>query len=209
MNADHLGDDIGIEPVSPRANYNAASFARSNLLDAGDCAGNDLFQPATTTRDGCDKCGAGLGANRSTVLWRQGSRHDDLASPSHWHLLPWDAQNKSIAPPAAWPWWGRGGGGNDKGEAARKAVDKLIRAGLLEEVPAAGSVPVWRRDDDSGAMVLRITESGLKAIDTEGEAVATPKETSVRPISSAVLWSRGSPPFWTPVSAVPQRRHIA
>jgi hypothetical protein len=91
----------------------------------------------------------------------------------------------------------------------RNAVDKLIRAGLLEEVPAAGSVPVWRRDDDSGAMVLRITESGLKAIDTEGEAVATPKETSARPISSAVLWSRGSPPFWTPVSAVPQRRHIA
>jgi hypothetical protein len=32
-----------------------------------------------------------------------------------------------------------------KNQAARKAVDKLIRAGLLEEVHAAGSLPVWRR----------------------------------------------------------------
>ena len=39
---------------------------------------------------------------------------------------------------------------NIKGEAVRKVVDKLIRASLLEEVPAAGSLPVWRRDDDSG-----------------------------------------------------------
>jgi hypothetical protein len=70
---------------------------------------------------------------------------------------------------------------NVKGEAARKVVDKLIRAGLLEEVRAAGSLPVWRRDDDSGPMALRITKSGLEAIDVEDEAVASRKETSVRP----------------------------
>jgi hypothetical protein len=70
---------------------------------------------------------------------------------------------------------------NVEGEAARKAVDKLIRAGLLEEVRAAGSLPVWRRDDDSGPMALRITKSGLEAIDVEDEAVAAPKEKSVRP----------------------------
>jgi hypothetical protein len=70
---------------------------------------------------------------------------------------------------------------NIKGEAARKAVDKLIRAGLLEEVRAAGSLPVWRRDDDNGAMALRITKNGLEAIDVGDEAVAAPKETSVRP----------------------------
>jgi hypothetical protein len=45
-----------------------------------------------------------------------------------------------------------------KGEAARKAADKLIHAGLLEEVRAAGSLPVWRRDDPNGLMALRITE---------------------------------------------------
>jgi hypothetical protein len=71
---------------------------------------------------------------------------------------------------------------NIKGEAARKAVDKLIRAGLLEEVRAAGSLPVWRRDDDGGPMALRITKSGLEVIDVQGdEAATTSKETSVRP----------------------------
>jgi Protein of unknown function (DUF3489) len=70
---------------------------------------------------------------------------------------------------------------NIKGEAARKVVDKLVRAGLLEEVRAGGSLPVWRRDDESGAMALRITKTGLEAIDVEDEAAAAPKETSVRP----------------------------
>jgi hypothetical protein len=69
---------------------------------------------------------------------------------------------------------------NLKGEAARKVVDKLIRAGLLEEVRAGGSLSVWRRDDESGAMALRITKNGLEAIDVEDEAAAAPKETSVR-----------------------------
>ena len=70
---------------------------------------------------------------------------------------------------------------NIKGEAARKAVDKLIRTSLLEEVGATGSLPVWRRDDDTGPMALRITKNGLDAIDGEDEAVATPKKTSARP----------------------------
>src|SRR5439155_23630005 len=70
---------------------------------------------------------------------------------------------------------------NLRGEAARKVVDKLIRAGLLEQVRAAGSLPVWRRDDDSGPMALRITKTGLEAIGIEDVAGAAPKETSVRP----------------------------
>jgi Protein of unknown function (DUF3489) len=70
---------------------------------------------------------------------------------------------------------------NVKGEAARKTVDKLIRGGLLEEVRATGSLPVWRRDDDSGPMGLRITKNGLAAIDVETEATATAVEPSVRP----------------------------
>jgi hypothetical protein len=72
-----------------------------------------------------------------------------------------------------------------KDEAARKAAGKLIRAGLLEEVRAAGALPVWRRDDDSGPMALRITKQGLKAIDVEDETVAAPKEASVRPPAPA------------------------
>jgi hypothetical protein len=69
---------------------------------------------------------------------------------------------------------------NIKGGAARKAVDKLIRASLLEEVRAAGSLPVWRRDDESGPMALRITKNGLEAIDVEDEAVTAPEKTSAR-----------------------------
>jgi hypothetical protein len=74
---------------------------------------------------------------------------------------------------------------NVKGVAARKVVDKLIRAGLLEEIRAAGSLPVWRRDEESGPMALRITKNGLEAIDVKDEAVAAPSETSVRPETPA------------------------
>jgi Protein of unknown function (DUF3489) len=71
---------------------------------------------------------------------------------------------------------------NVKGEAARKVVDKLIRAGLVEEVRAGGSLPVWRRDDETGPMALRITKQGLKSIEVEDEATAAPKDTRVRPV---------------------------
>jgi hypothetical protein len=70
---------------------------------------------------------------------------------------------------------------NLKGEVARKVVNKLVRAGMLEEVRAGGTLPVWRRDDDSGAIALRITKNGLEAIDVEDEGTAASKETSVRP----------------------------
>jgi hypothetical protein len=71
---------------------------------------------------------------------------------------------------------------NLRGEAARKVVDKLIRAGLVEEVRASGSLPVWHRDDQRGPMALRITKGGLQAIDVEDEPVAaTPETGSVFP----------------------------
>ena len=76
---------------------------------------------------------------------------------------------------------------NVKGQAARKVVDKLMRGGLLEEVRAGGSLPVWRRDDDSGPMALRITKKGLEAIDVEDVPPATPEETSVRPASTRAV----------------------
>jgi hypothetical protein len=72
-----------------------------------------------------------------------------------------------------------------KSQAARKAVDKLIRAGLLEEVRAAGSLSVWRSDEENGPMALRIIKNGLEAIDVRGdEAVAASKETNVHPATA-------------------------
>jgi len=55
---------------------------------------------------------------------------------------------------------------NLTGAAAAKAVAKLLTEGLVEEVRARGSLPVWRRDDD-GPRTLRITKKGLQAIQVE------------------------------------------
>ena len=70
---------------------------------------------------------------------------------------------------------------NVTGEAVRKAVDKLIRTGLLEEVRANGSLLAWRRDAEAGPMTLRITKQGLEAIRVKDVAVGAPVETSVSP----------------------------
>jgi hypothetical protein len=71
-------------------------FAPGDLLDISHLAGSDFIEPAPTTGDRRDKLGAGLGADRATILWRLGGRHHDLASPFHCRLRPWDVQNKSI-----------------------------------------------------------------------------------------------------------------
>src|SRR5499425_3240444 len=70
---------------------------------------------------------------------------------------------------------------NVTGEALRKAVDKLIGAGLLEEVHADGSLLAWRRDAEAGPMALRITQQGLEAIGVKDDAMGAPTETSVSP----------------------------
>jgi hypothetical protein len=51
-----------------------------------------------------------------------------------------------------------------KGGAADKGIGKLLRQHLIEEIPAHGGLPVWRRDEDKGALALRITAQGLAAI---------------------------------------------
>jgi len=53
---------------------------------------------------------------------------------------------------------------NLKGGAAQKLVRKLLTEGLIEEVCASGSLPVWRRAADNRPLALRITNRGLAAI---------------------------------------------
>ena len=91
---------------------------------------------------------------------------------------------------------------NVQGKAAGKIVDKLIRAGLLEEVGASGSLPVWRRDDESGAIALRITSAGLAAIDTADEAMAAPEENDGRLASTGEV-ARSAP------EAIASRKQIS
>jgi hypothetical protein len=59
-----------------------------------------------------------------------------------------------------------------KGAAAHKVVDPLLTKGLVEEIPADGKLPAWRRDDSEGPFALRITNRGLKAIQVEPEGHA-------------------------------------
>jgi Protein of unknown function (DUF3489) len=66
---------------------------------------------------------------------------------------------------------------NVTGEPVRKAVDKLIRAGLLKEVRAHGTLLAWRRDAEAGPMALRITKQGLEAVGVKDDAAGAPMET--------------------------------
>jgi len=91
--------------------------------------------------------------------------------------------------------------GKPKRAVANKAVTKLLNDGLFEEVPAGGSLPVWRRDDDQGAFALRITACGLAAIGIE-KSSASPK---VAP-TSGVTEVGGDPVADAASSAMPAPR---
>ena len=65
---------------------------------------------------------------------------------------------------------------NLKGGAAQKLVRKLLSEGLIEEVHAAGSLPVWRRDEQNQPLALRITTRGLASIQVDGGAQRDPEE---------------------------------
>jgi hypothetical protein len=41
-----------------------------------------------------------------------------------------------------------------RGAASHKVVHKLLSNGLIEEVAAGGLLPVWRRDEEKGALAL-------------------------------------------------------
>jgi Protein of unknown function (DUF3489) len=57
-----------------------------------------------------------------------------------------------------------------EGATSQKVVGRLLREGLVEETPARGSVPVWRRDDDSGPIGLRLTDRGLATLGVQDGA---------------------------------------
>src|ERR1700682_4233245 len=61
---------------------------------------------------------------------------------------------------------------NLKGSAAKKVLDRLLKQKLLQELLAKDDMPVWRRGEDNRPYTLRITKTGLKAIDVEDVADA-------------------------------------
>ena len=62
-----------------------------------------------------------------------------------------------------------------KGSAAGKMIGKLLRDGLVEEVPAGASMPVWRRDDDAGPL-SRGTSSWVQGNNQSDEECKYPSE---------------------------------
>jgi hypothetical protein len=67
---------------------------------------------------------------------------------------------------------------NLKGSVTGKVIGKLLRNGLVEEVPAGASMPVWRYDADAGPLSIRITPGGLASIGLEGDVMQLAKEPS-------------------------------
>ena len=67
-----------------------------------------------------------------------------------------------------------------RGAQVRKTGEKLIKAGLVREVKAKPSSPVWRRDDETElAYALKLTAAGAKAIaidEGEAEDETSPKD---------------------------------
>jgi hypothetical protein len=66
---------------------------------------------------------------------------------------------------------------NLKGGAAQKVVTKLLRDGILEEVPAKAGMPVWRKDEQNGSIALLITPTGLEALGIECPQAPDPSTT--------------------------------
>jgi len=52
-------------------------------------------------------------------------------------------------------------GSTPKGGAAHKVLGKLLTEGLVEEVLARDSLPVWRRHEESRALALRVTPAEI------------------------------------------------
>jgi hypothetical protein len=74
---------------------------------------------------------------------------------------------------------------NLKGGAAKKVIDRLLKQKLLQELHAKDDMPVWRRGDDNRPYTLRITKTGLKAIEVEDVADAPDNKATAGPDEGA------------------------
>jgi Protein of unknown function (DUF3489) len=80
---------------------------------------------------------------------------------------------------------------NLKGSAAKKVIDRLLKQKLLQELRAKDDMPIWRRGDDNRPYTLRITKTGLRAIEVgdvaeapDNNAAAHPNEVAAADVST-------------------------
>jgi hypothetical protein len=94
-----------------------------------------------------------------------------------------------------------------KGGVAQKVVSKLLTQGLAEEIPARGSMPVWRRDGEQRPTALRITAAGLAAIQPgDAGGKQTKKARRARRSSSTNKKKAAARPKQTAKPAKPRRK---
>jgi hypothetical protein len=89
---------------------------------------------------------------------------------------------------------------NLKGAAADKVVGKLLRDGLIEEIPARGALPIWRRDEDKEAVARfghRTQDVGVKtvcrAVFTYPGIMEDKPLTAPRPSARPMIWDAEGP----------------
>ena len=89
-----------------------------------------------------------------------------------------------------------------KGGAARNVAEKLIAAGLVEEIKAKAGTPIWRRDEENvQSFALRLTAAGLKAIAVDDAAI---EEEPAEP-----TFTSGGPPHSVELSLVKVERELS
>ena len=89
-----------------------------------------------------------------------------------------------------------------KGGAARNVAEKLIAAGLVEEIKAKAGAPIWRRDEETTqSFALRLTAAGLKAIAVDEAAI---EEEPAEP-----TLTNGGPPHSVEPSLVKVERELS
>jgi hypothetical protein len=81
-----------------------------------------------------------------------------------------------------------------KGSASNKVLGKLVSEHLIEEIPAQGTLPAWRRDKDKGALALRITARGLAAIGADHDGAAAKADETHPSEQTAKQGRRGPQP---------------
>jgi hypothetical protein len=73
----------------------------------------------------------------------------------------------------------------DRAGAARNMIGKLLSGRLIEEVPAGGALPVWRRDEAEGSFALSITPKGLAAIAVDDKTATAPSARKPKPAATS------------------------
>ena len=73
-----------------------------------------------------------------------------------------------------------------------KLVRQMLGVKLVKEVPAGDALPLWRRDEQEGALALVIADKGLEAIGAVAREPKGDNKTAAKPQKLAKRKPKGS-----------------